>query len=90
MSTIVHATTVATNAILTGATARTAFITTEGHPDVLLFRMGGREDPFRHDREFPPPYIPRALTFEVAERMDYRGEVVRPLDPRRHRPRRSD
>jgi N-methylhydantoinase A len=79
VTTIIHGTTRATNAILTGATARTAFITTKGHPDVLLFRMGGREDPFRHDREYPAPYVPRSLTFEVDERLDYRGHVVRPL-----------
>src|SRR5215210_6199067 len=35
-----HATTRAINAILTGETARTAFLTTEGHPDILLFREG--------------------------------------------------
>jgi N-methylhydantoinase A len=82
VNTIVHGTTRATNAILTGGTAKTAFITTKGHPDVLLFRLGGREDPFRHDREFPAPYVPRSLTFEVDERVDYRGRVIRPLDMR--------
>jgi N-methylhydantoinase A len=80
IDTIVHGTTRATNAILTNSTAKTAFITTLGHPDILLFRMGGREDPFRHDREFPGPYVPRSLTFELDERIDYRGQVIRPLD----------
>jgi N-methylhydantoinase A len=80
VDTIVHGTTRATNAILTGTVARTAFVTTKGHPDILLFRMGGREDPFRHDREFPPPYVPRWLTFELDERIDYRGEVIRPVN----------
>ena len=77
---VVHGTTRATNAVLTATTARTAFITTEGHPDILSFRMGGREHPFRHDREYPQPYVPRELTFEVPERLDWKGEVVRPLD----------
>jgi N-methylhydantoinase A len=81
IDTIVHGTTRATNAILTGTTARTAFITTLGHPDILLFRTGGREDPFRQSREFPGPYVARSLTFELDERMNYRGEVVRPLNP---------
>jgi N-methylhydantoinase A len=79
VSTIAHGTTRATNAILTGSTAKTAFITTKGHPDILLLRMGGREQPFNHKREYPVPYIPRSLTFEVDERMDYAGSVVRPL-----------
>jgi N-methylhydantoinase A len=78
--TVIHGTTRATNAILTGTAARTAFLTTAGHPDVLVFRMGGRELPFEHAREYPDPYVPRSLTFEIDERMDYLGEVVRPLD----------
>ena len=78
--TAIHGTTRATNAILTNTAAKTAFLTTAGHPDVLVFRMGGRELPFEHAREYPDPYVPRSLTFEIDERMDYRGEVVRPLD----------
>ena len=49
--------------------AKTAFLTTAGHPDVLVFREGGRELPFDHAREYPDPYVPRALTFEIAERI---------------------
>ena len=40
--TFIHGTTRAINAILTGATARTAFLTTAGHPDILVIREGGR------------------------------------------------
>jgi N-methylhydantoinase A len=76
----VHATTHATNAVLTRRTARTALLTTAGHPDVLLFREGGRVRPFDFTRRYPDPYIPRALTFEVLERVGSSGEVVRPLD----------
>ncbi len=35
---LVHGTTRAINAILTGNTARTAFLCTSGHPDSLVFR----------------------------------------------------
>lgn len=77
---LIHGTTHAINAIVTGKTARTAFLTTEGHPDVLTLREGGRADPFDHLTSFPAPYVPRHLTFEVPERMDWRGEVLRPLD----------
>ena len=76
----IHATTRAINAILTGSTARTAFLTTKGHPDILLFREGGRTDLFNWTRFYPEPYIPRALTFEVSERIGAQGEVVSPLD----------
>lgn len=75
-----HATTRAINAILTGQTARTAFLTTAGHRDILLLREGGRLDPYDNRREFPRPYVPRALTFEVPERIGAAGEIIQPLD----------
>ena len=62
---LVHSTTWATNAVLTGGTSRTAFLTTEGHPDVLFVREGGRIDPFDNTVSFPQPLVPRSLTFEV-------------------------
>jgi N-methylhydantoinase A len=76
----VHGTTHATNAVLTHTTGKTAFLTTQGHPDVLLFREGGRVRPFDFTRRYPDPYIPRALTFEVPERIGSAGELVTPLD----------
>lgn len=79
-SVIVHGTTRATNAVITGTTARTAFLTTLGHPDILVFRYGGRSRLFEYGREYPGPYVPRSLTFEVDERVDWRGKVIRPLD----------
>lgn len=80
VETFSHATTRGLNAVLTGQTARTAFLTTEGHPDVLLLREGGRRNPFDFTVPFPAPYIPRSLTFEVAERITATGEVLRKLE----------
>jgi N-methylhydantoinase A len=76
----IHGTTHATNAVITGNTARTAFLTTKGHPDILLFREGGRIEPFNSSVQFPKPYIPRALTFEIPERINSDGTVIEPLD----------
>ena len=76
----IHGTTRAINAILTGATARTALLCTRGHPDMLLLREGGRTEPFNWSYGYPDPYIPRSLTYEIAERVGSRGEVVQPLD----------
>jgi N-methylhydantoinase A len=78
--TFLHATTRALNAVLTGNVARTAFLTTRGHPDVLVIREGGRADPFNYSLPFPDPYIPRSLTYEVTERIDASGRIVEPLD----------
>ena len=77
---LIHGTTRGLNAVLTGATARTAFLTTEGHPDILLFREGGRTEIFDLSKPYPEPYIPRSLTFEVPERIGPDGRVLEPLD----------
>ena len=77
---LIHGTTHAINAIVTGNTARTAFLTTQGHPDVLVFREGGRIEPFNFTVPYPEPYVPRSLTYEVPERVAYDGSVTEPLD----------
>ena len=74
-----YGTTRSTNAIVEGTTGRTAFFTTEGFPDILLLREGGKLDPFKQI-PYPPPYVPRYLTFEIAERMDSEGTPFVPLD----------
>lgn len=76
---LTYGTTRATNAIVEKQTARTAFFTTAGFPDILLLREGGKPDPFRHI-PFPKPYVPRHLTWEVAERIDSEGGVFESLD----------
>jgi N-methylhydantoinase A len=72
-------TTRSTNAIVEQKSARTAFFTTEGFPDILLMREGGKLDPFRQ-LPYPPPYVPRFLTFEIRERIDSEGGIYTPLD----------
>src|SRR5204863_152376 len=74
-----YGTTRATNSIVEARTARTAFFTTEGFPDVLLLREGGKLEPFRQ-LPYPPPYVPRYLTFEIRERIDSEGAVFVELD----------
>ena len=76
----IHGTTHAINAIITKKTAKTALLVTRGHPDILVLREGGRRAPFNHAVPYPDPYIPRALTFEVPERVLASGEVRAPLD----------
>jgi N-methylhydantoinase A len=79
---LVHGTTIGTNAVLTGRTAKTAFLTTAGHPDVLVLREAGRAGLPMFDFSIPYPesYISRALTFEVPERIGADGRIIRPLD----------
>ena len=76
----IHGTTHAINAIITGNTAKTAFFVTAGHPDILLMREGGRSEPFNHSVRYPDPYVPRAFTFEINERVNYAGDILTDLD----------
>ena len=46
VSALIHSTTRAINAVVTGNTAKTVLIVSEGHPDSLVLREGGRNDPF--------------------------------------------
>ena len=75
-----HGFTIATNAILEEKGARTALITTEGFRDVLEFRRN--RVPRLYDLYYrkPPALVKRHHRLEVRERMNWRGEVIQPLD----------
>lgn len=76
---ILHGTTIATNAIIERHGARCALITTRGFRDVL--ELGRRDRPDMYGLEGThEPLVPRDLRFEVDERIDYEGHVVRELD----------
>ncbi len=77
---LVHGSTVATNALLEGAWAETALLVTDGTRDVL--EIGRQARPALYDLQAvpPAPIVPRTLRFEIPERLDARGRVVRPLD----------
>lgn len=79
-ATITHGTTVATNAILQRAGARTALITTAGFRDLLSIGRQNRPVLYALQPQIPPPLIPRAWCFEVTERLDYAGNILQPLD----------
>lgn len=79
-SMFIHGTTRAINAIITGKTAKTAFLTTRGQRDILVIREGGRIEPFNFRVDYPQPYVPRRYTFEVGERISASGQVLTQLD----------
>ena len=60
--------------------AKTGLLVTEGFPDILVYRQGGKHRPFELSRDFPAPYIPRNLTYEIPERVNAEGGVERELD----------
>jgi len=73
-------TTVATNAILQGRTARTALVCTQGHEHVLLIREGHKTNIHDLRVDYPEPYIPQTLTFPARERILDDGTVHLALD----------
>lgn len=77
--TFTYGTTRATNAVVEKKTAKTALLTTEGFPDILLLKEGGKPDPFKA-LPYPAPLIPRELTYEIRERVDADGSIYLPLD----------
>ena len=80
VSLVIHGTTLATNALIERKGARTAFIGTEGHRDTLELGYEDRFSEYDVFIEKPLPLIPRDLRYTVPERMNARGDVLRPLD----------
>ena len=81
VSRFMHGTTVATNAILEGRGARTALITTGGFRDLLEIGRQKRPELYDLQADKPRTLVSRDLRFEVGERLNYKGEVVRAIDP---------
>ena len=77
---VVHATTVATNAIIEGKVAPTVLITTEGFRDILEIARQIRPSLYDTQFEKPKPLVPRDRCFGVRERLDATGAVITPLD----------
>ncbi len=80
VNTIVHGTTVTTNAVLTRNGAKTGLLTTEGVRDALEMRRGIREEQYNNRLQNVVPLVPRYLRQPVGGRLDYRGEERIPLD----------
>jgi len=80
VSNVIHATTVATNAILERRGARTALVTTAGFRDVILIGRQKRYDMNDLCLEKPAPLVDRSDIFTVEERIAADGRIVKPFD----------
>jgi N-methylhydantoinase A len=80
ISDVVHATTVATNAILEGKGAHTGLITTQGFRDVLEFRRVRFPELYNLSYIKPKPLVERRDRLEVIERVSANGSVRIKLD----------
>ena len=77
---VVHATTVATNAIIEGKTARVGMLVTRGFRDILEIGRQIRSRLYDVHLQKPAPLVPRRWSLEVSERLDAEGRVLEPLD----------
>ncbi|MEM1529119.1 MAG: hydantoinase/oxoprolinase family protein [Desulfurococcaceae archaeon] len=81
---VIHATTIATNTLrgqIGLELPKTALITTRGFRDVIEIARQNRPKLYDPFFEKPPSLVPRELRFEVDERVDYTGKVLKSLDP---------
>jgi N-methylhydantoinase A len=79
-TTIVHGSTVGTNALLERHGARTALITTEGFGDILEIGRQTRQELYSLHPTRPEPLVPGRWRYEVPERVTSDGNVLIPLD----------
>jgi len=77
---LVHASTVATNALLEGKGARTGLLTTLGHRDTIEIGRELRYDLYDLEIRYPTPIVSRKYRREIPERILGDGTVLRPLD----------
>ena len=78
--TLVHGTTLVTNAIIERKGAPTALLMTEGFRDALEIGREHRYELYDLNLDFPKPLAPRYLRFDVPERMAADGSELKPLD----------
>jgi N-methylhydantoinase A len=80
LATVVHGTTLVTNALIQRKGDRTALVTTRGFRDVVEIAREHRYDMYDLNLDLPRPLAPRHLRFEVDERLRADGTVYTPLD----------
>src|SRR3984893_16320856 len=77
---VVHATTVATNALIEAKTASLGMLTTQGFRDILEIGRQIRARLSDVHLTKARPLVPRRWSFGIRERLDAEGRVLEPLD----------
>ena len=80
LKTIIHGTTLVTNALIERRGTATALLTTEGFRDAVAIGTEHRYDMYDIFLEKPEPLVPRNLRYGVRERVLDDGSVLRDLD----------
>src|SRR3984957_8427437 len=80
LDSIVHGTTLVTNALIERKGDRTALLTTHGFRDSVEIGRESRYDLYDILIDKPQPLVPRYLRFDVPERTLADGSILEPLD----------
>lgn len=80
VQTVLHGTTLATNALIERRGAPTALLTTAGHRDALEMAFENRFEQYDVNIDRPTPLVGRHWRIGINERIAADGEVLRPLD----------
>ncbi len=80
LKTIIHGTTLVTNALIERKGVKTALLTTEGFRDAVAIGTEHRYDMYDIFIEKPEPLVPRGLRYGVHERLLDDGSVLLKLD----------
>ena len=80
VTSVLHGTTLATNALIERRGAKTALFTTHGHRDAVEMALENRFEQYDINIDRPKPLVPRALRIPVVERLASDGEVLLGLD----------
>ncbi|MGH7844258.1 MAG: hydantoinase/oxoprolinase family protein [Candidatus Binatia bacterium] len=78
--TLIHGTTLVTNALIERRGAPTALLATAGFRDALEIGREHRYELYDLNLELPQPLVPRYLRFDIPERIAADGSVLRPLE----------
>ena len=79
-ATIIHGTTLITNALITRSGQSPALITSKGAGDIIETGKGNRYDPYDRMLERPDPLVPRTLRKMLSERSLADGSIYKALD----------
>ena len=76
---LAHGTTVATNSLLQRKGGKLALITTKGFRDLLEIGRQVRPSVYDLQIDSPPPLIERSHRFEINERIDFNGNIIKQI-----------
>ncbi len=81
VSHFLHGTTLVTNLIIERSGAKVGLIATKGFRDVLEIQRSYRDELYNLQWDKPKALVPRHMRLTIDERIDARGQVLRPADP---------